>query len=265
MSDEFSTTSALLGGAVQGGLAFAGANAKENAILTGLPNPVQLSTIQQSQQTFLSQGGQLASVAALMEKAAKLDSKSYQDRLSAVDPTVLARTKQAGELAAKAAQGELTQDELDQIKDENAYAQFQGGYYGSGMAEAQLTKNTALARLQKMRTAPEILAQSLEEAKSLNPSTVDVGSTLLTPAAIRSRSNANEIRNNQIGNQQNVLNGANAASNANALFGGLAQTAGSVFSALDSVTGVKDYLGTTMGRAGSTPPTSGTGYASLGG
>lgn len=253
-----SFVSSLIGAGISGLTSALSSSARADAAAAAAPVPVNLSEITSGQNQFVNQGYQLPSVAALLSEAAKLDNQDYQDRLSSVDATILERVKRAGELALRASKGELTADQLARINEDAAYKALNAGTAFSGTAAADKERATELARLQTISEAPSMLSTALPEAKALNPSVIDVGSTLISPAAITARDNAVETRNNQIENQERAIRASVTAANQSSLFGGIGRAAGGILGNLDSIgNGVSNLLG--LPQAGVT-----SGYSSLG-
>lgn len=191
-----------IGGGILSGL---DNQAQVSALLSAAPQTGNFSDITKGQAKFATQGPKLASVAALLQRASTLDNDEYRRRIAALDPSIRARIEQAGVLAEQAAQGFLPADVRARIKRDKDFAALQGGYVDSGLATAEQEKGIGLARLARIAEAPGLTDAALGEAKALTPSVIDVGSTLLSPAAITARDNAQEARRIDLLNQQRGL------------------------------------------------------------
>ena len=204
------------------------------------PNLTRLTLPDQTtgQTQFMEQGAALPQVAALLQSAANMDNAGYQAGVTGVDPSLTGNIGSVDELARLYGLGAVSADTRAAIARNTAYNALQGGYRGpdadktggyngsgASMQSAANAVQVGQTAQNEQQLAPNLTNEAAQASLALNPTHVDVGSTLISPAALLSRADAAAYYNNNLDNQIALLNaGSQAQSNTqgiNAIFGGV--------------------------------------------
>lgn len=187
------------------------------------------------QTQFTQQGAALPAIASLLGSAANADNSSYQAGIFGVDPNLKSNIGSVDELARVYGLGGVSDDTRGAINRSTAFNALQGGFRGPDATAATGPVNSAQTAanavsvgktaLNEQAQAPGLAAQAEQASLALNPTHVDVGSTLISPAAILARQDAADSYNNDLVNQSRIINAGSAAQSntqgVNAIFGGI--------------------------------------------
>ncbi len=199
----------LASGAGQGAGAYGTAQAQSDAITAAIPHKTMLTmTPSDAQSKFGEQGQMLQQIADMLNKTTDLDNSNFQDQVLGLDPQLQANIGGVDTLAQQFARGYVDPDTASAISRQNAYAALQGGYAGSGMADANYRVQLGKQALTEQELAPQLMGEAMNQSLMLNPTHTDVASTLISPSAILARQDAMDYYNQQ---QRNAFAGANAA------------------------------------------------------
>ena len=228
----------LLSGAIGGVGSLLGGQAQQNAINSAIPKPLSYSLSPSgAQQQFTQQGQLLPQVATLLQNAANLDNSAYQQGVFALDPALQGNIAGVDTLANQFARGYVDPQTQAAIQRQTAYNALQGGYAESGMADAAQRVAVARQAQTEQNESPQLQGEAMNQSLALNPTHVDVGSTLLSPAAILQRQDAQDAYNNQQRNQFAAANAALAAKAGGSSLGGIFGGAGGILSGLGKILG----------------------------
>lgn len=195
-------------------------------------------SVNYGQQQFTSQGAALPAIASLLQNAADTDNAGYQRGVFGVDPNLKGNIASVDELARIYGLGGVSDDTRGAINRSTAYGALQGGFRGpdadatgaynapgASMQSAANAVKVGQTALSEQQQAPGLAAQAEAASLALNPTHVDVGSTLISPAAILARQDAADDYNNNLVNQARIINAGSAAQSntqgMNAIFGGI--------------------------------------------
>lgn len=186
------------------------------------------------QEQFVSQGAAIPAIASLLQGAADMDNAGFQRGVFGVDPSLQGNIGSVDELARLYGLGAVSDETRSSINRSNAYNALQGGY-GAPLSDATGPANSMMdaanrvtvgqTALKEQEMAPQLATQAMQASLALNPTHVDVGSTLLSPAAILARQDAADVYNNELQNQARIVNAGSQQQNQtqglNALFSGI--------------------------------------------
>lgn len=181
-------------------------------------NQVSLTPVTTGQDQFQRQAAGIPAVAALLQKTADLDNAGYQSGVFGVDPNLKSNIGSVDALARQYSLGGVSDDTRGAINRSTAFNALQGGYAGplndaTGSGNTGANMQTASNAVQVGQTAlneqlqaPALTQQAAQASLALNPTHVDVGSTLISPAALLARQDAADYYNNQLTNQAMLVN-----------------------------------------------------------
>ncbi len=251
----------LASGVGQGAGAAGTAQAQSDAITAAIPHKTMLSmTPSDSQRAFGEQGAMLQQIADMLNKTTDLDNANFQDQVLGLDPQLRANIGGVDTLAQQFARGYIDPETAAAMKRQSAYAALQGGYAGSGMADANYQVQLGKQALTEQELAPQLMGEAMNQSLMLNPTHTDVGSTLISPSAILARQDAMDYYNQQ---QRNAFAGANAAFKAQNAAGQGGSGMGNVMPMIGKMFGggMGGMMGGMMGGGGG----EGAGMGALGG
>lgn len=199
---------------------------------------LNLPSVTTGQTDFVKQGNNIPAIASLLQQAADLDNSGFQQGVTAVDPSLTGNIAGVDELARLYGLGAVSDDTRSAIDRATAYSAISGGFRGpdadatgaygapgSSMQAASNAVRVGQTAQQEQQLAPQLTGEAMAASLALNPTHVDVGSTLISPAALQARQDAAAYYNNNLTNQAAILNsGSQAQSNTqstNSLFSGL--------------------------------------------
>lgn len=211
----------LAGSAVAGAGAASSASDQQGALQNFDPVMLNLGSVQQGQNQFLSQGAALPDVAALLARANNQDNAAYQARILADNPSLAGSIAALSKKASDYSQGVIAPDVQRKLDRDSAYQALQGGFGGdSNFKGANDLVNTSKYRLNEQAVlAPQLNQQAFQYSAALNPTNSDVATSLLSPAALLQRQDQQDQYNTTIANQQAQLNAQADAAKGSILFG----------------------------------------------
>lgn len=201
-----------------------------------MPTPqsaqVTLPDVSTGQTQFLQQGAAIPAVASLLQNAANMDNQGFQSGVTAVDPSLTGNIGSVDALARQYALGGVDQDTRQAINRQQAYNAISGGYRapdataatGANPAASMMGAANAVAvgqqALQEQQQAPALENEAMSASLGLNPTHVDVGSTLISPAALQARQDQAAYYDNNLRNQAELINaGSQNQSNSQGISG----------------------------------------------
>jgi hypothetical protein len=205
----------LAGAVGSGAAAYGGAQAQSDAITNSIPQPTTLSmSPSDAQAQFGQQGALLPQIGDMLNKVTDLDNTNFQNAVRGLDPRLAGNIGGVDNLAAQFGRGYVDPETAAAIKRQTAYQALQGGYGGgSGMEDANYRVQLGKQALTEQELSPQLQGEAMNQSLALNPTHTDVGSTLISPAAILARQDAQDYYNQQLRNQFANVNASFKAAN----------------------------------------------------
>lgn len=220
-----------------------------------MPSVPQLSQVKLSlpasgQTDFLKQSANIPLVAQLLQKTADLDNSAFQQGVFGVDPSLQGNIGSVDEMARLYGLGAVDDETRAALQRQTAYNALQGGYGAplsdatgaytpsSSMANAAQAVSVGQTAAREQAAAPALAAQALQASLALNPTHVDVGSTLISPGALLSRQDSAKYFNNDIENQMRLANAGIQQGQQTAAVNSAASGLGSLFKGMGGLSGM---------------------------
>ncbi len=211
---------------------------------------IHITPVTTGQTQFQEQAAALPQVAALLQKTADLDNAAYQSGVFGLDPNLKSNIGSVDEMSRLYGLGAVDDETRAALQRQTAYNALQGGYgapladaTGAGgpsgsMASAAQAVNVGREALNRQQQAPELAQQAEAASLALNPTHIDVGSTLISPAALLARQDAADYYNNNLTNSASLINAQGQATADQQAINGGAKAAGGIASAAGGMGGM---------------------------
>ena len=201
---------------------------------------IHITPVTTGQDQFQQQAAALPEVAALLQKTANLDNSAYQKGVFGLDPNLQSNIGSVDEMSRLYGLGAVDDETKAALQRQNAFNALQGGYAApladatgaanpaSSMANAAQAVSVGQEALNRQQQAPQLAQQAEAASLALNPTHVDVGSTLISPAALLARQDAADYYNNNLSNQALLINAQGQATADQQAINGGAKAAGGI-------------------------------------
>jgi hypothetical protein len=211
---------------------------------------IHLGDVTQGQSQFQQQAAAIPEIAALLQKTANLDNSAYQKGVFGLDPNIQGNIASVDEMSRLYGLGAVDDETRAALNRQTAYNALQGGFRGpdataaTGGNPAQSAQSAAQAvavgkeAINRQAQAPALAQEAAQASLALNPTHVDVGSTLISPAALLARQDAADYYNNNLSNQALLINAQGQATSNQQSGNAIASGAGGLLSGVGGIAGM---------------------------